>query len=78
MADDCLVGFKFLEKDDLINDTLVKDASELMFNEVVFDAGFDHLGAKSEDAMVSKNAPGVARSDDLESFDFSEGFDFAF
>ena len=78
MADDCLVGFKFLENDDLINDTLVKDAAEMMFNEIVFDKGFDHLRDAGEDTLPGNSDRGVERLDDFESFDFTEGFDFSF
>jgi len=78
MADDCLVGFKFLERDDLRNDVAVKEAAENMFNEFVFDMKADHLGAKTEDVAGKTRALGLEGADALEEFDFTESFDFVF
>jgi hypothetical protein len=78
MADDCLVGFRFLENDDLINDGAVTIAAENLFNEVVFDAAFDHLGAKAEDAAKMEDTRGFNSSGEFENIDFTEGFDFVF
>ncbi|MDJ0630170.1 MAG: hypothetical protein QNJ44_18085 [Rhodobacter sp.] len=78
MADDCLVGFKFLENDDLVNDATVREAAESMFNEIVFDAASGHLGGKVEDAVNTKDTSDFGRLNDFENFDFTEGFDFVF
>ena len=78
MADDCLEGFKFLEHDDLMNDVAVKEAAANMFNEFVFDTTVDHLGARTEDVVGNNRSATVESADALESFDFTEGFDFVF
>ena len=78
MADDCLEGFKFLERDDLMNDVAVKEAAETMFSEFVFDTEVDHLGAKTDAVVGNNRSLGSESTDGLENFDFTEGFDFVF
>ena len=76
MAEDGLIGFKFLERDDnLEKDAGIRAASDLIFSETTF----DHLGGKTDPV---EGIPGLQDvrdfdgSDALDSFDFTEGFDF--
>ena len=78
MADDCLEGFQFLEQDDITNDAMVKEAAEIMFKEIAFDGGINHLGAAGEDTLPANADRFAERLDDVEKFDFTEGFEFVF
>ena len=73
MAEDALVGFKFKDNDDdIAMDAEVLKASDLMFSEV----SFDHLKTAADTDKI--NIGVGERGDGLESFDYTEGFDFVF
>lgn len=73
MAEDALVGFKFKMLDeDIALDTDVKLATETMFSEV----SFDHLSGRTETDKVALRDAEIPS--DVETFDFTEGFDFTF
>ncbi len=71
MAEDALFGFKFRDSKDLAEDAAVLEISEHLFSEIAM----DHLGGKEEPAerMMREVEP----EDMFDSFDYTEGFDFA-
>ena len=76
MADDMKIGFKFYDVDDnKVEDKAVWTKSDFLFNE----ATVDHLGAGDEIGKGDSSMIGVGeldRLDIIDSFEFTEGFDF--
>ena len=75
MAEDGIMGFKFLGKDDIAEDAAVLEVSKTLFSEV----SVDHLGDRvAESRDFSDMTADLGHSDGFDSFDFTEGFDFTF
>ncbi len=75
MAEDGLQGFKFHDSDDIAKDAALLEVSNVLFSEV----SFGRMGAKVEESLAAKKfepVRDVGPSDDFDSFDFGEGFDF--
>jgi len=80
MAEDLLIGFKFLEREDsLHDDAFVLSQMDRLFNEDSVDGGFEYLDEKAgkTQSPAGMDDDSAVRFEDMESFDFTEGFDFS-
>lgn len=76
MAEDCIIGFKFYDRDDnKIDDATVKTQADALFNEGNFDAA-DHLGSRDGADTGLMDTADTGGMDFADAFGFVDSFDF--